>query len=138
VEVQAILSQADSAGPTGVLLFVAAYAISTVLFVPASVLTLGAGAIYGPVLGTAVVSSASTTGCILAFLASRYLVRPIAEDRLADQRLFKALQKRIPERGAKLVLLLRLTPLVPFSLLNYMCGEALASITHRLALNYRS
>lgn len=93
------------------------------LLVPASVLTLGAGALYGPVIGTVVVSAASTTGCTLAFLSSRYLIRPLAEDRLNQNSLFQALQRRIPERGAKLVLLLRLTPLVPFGLLNYMCGE---------------
>eukprot|EP00892_Ulva_mutabilis_P007715 jgi/Ulvmu1/5315/UM022_0109.1 len=119
---QSVLSQVDSAGPAGALVFIAAYAIASVLLVPASVLTLGAGALYGPVIGTLVVSAASTTGCTLAFLSSRYLIRPLAEERLNENKLFKALQKRIPERGPKLVLLLRLTPVVPFGLLNYMCG----------------
>jgi uncharacterized membrane protein YdjX (TVP38/TMEM64 family) len=125
--VQAVLSQADSAGPAGALLFIAAYAIASVLLVPASILTLGAGAIYGPVLGTLVVSAAATSGCTLAFLCSRYVVRPFAEERLASSKLFRSLEKRIPERGAKLVLLLRLTPVVPFSLLNYMCGACTCS-----------
>lgn len=124
--VQGVLSQADSAGPTGVLLFIAAYAVSCVFLIPASVLTLGAGAVYGPVLGTAVVSASSTIGCVLAFLASRYVVRPFAEKQLAQQPLFESLQKRIPERGGKLVLLLRLTPVVPFGLLNYACGKLLS------------
>lgn len=128
VLVQAVLNQADNAGPTGVLLFIATYAVSCVFLIPASVLTLGAGALYGPVLGTAVVSASSTTGCVLAFLASRYLVRPFAEKQLAQQPLFESLQKRIPERGAKLVLLLRLTPVVPFGLLNYACGALLRTV----------
>lgn len=125
--VQAVVNQAENAGPSGVLLFIAAYAISCVFLIPASVLTLGAGAVYGPVLGTAVVSASSTTGCVLAFLASRYLVRPFAEKQLAEQPLFESLQKRIPERGAKLVVLLRLTPVVPFGLLNYACGTLLGT-----------
>lgn len=106
----------------GAVVFIAAYAIASVLLIPASVLTLGAGALYGPVIGTLIVSAASTTGCTLAFLSSRYLIRPLAEERLNSNKLFKALQQRMPERGAKLVLLLRLTPVVPFGLLNYMCG----------------
>ena len=126
---QSVLQQAQSSGPLGALLFVAAYATSTVLFVPASVLTLGAGAVYGPVTGTALVSVASTTGCCLAFVISRYVARPLAERRLAGNALFGKVQKQIPERGAKLVVLLRLTPVVPFTLLNYMCGTCCFTTT---------
>jgi uncharacterized membrane protein YdjX (TVP38/TMEM64 family) len=71
------------------------------------------------------VSIASTTGCTLAFLTSRYLARPFAESKLQNNALFRAIDRRIPERGSKLVLLLRLSPVVPFSVLNYMCGAAI-------------
>jgi uncharacterized membrane protein YdjX (TVP38/TMEM64 family) len=119
--VQAVVDQ--SVGPYGSFIFVATYSIATLLFVPASVLTVGAGAVYGPVYGTALVSVASTLGCVLAFLTARYLARPIVEQRLQGSSLFQNLERRVPERGAQLVLLLRLTPLVPFAPLNYMCGE---------------
>jgi uncharacterized membrane protein YdjX (TVP38/TMEM64 family) len=95
------------------------------LFFPAAVFTLGAGSAFGVVHGTVLASAGSTLGCALAFLISRYAARPFAQKGLSGNRLYKRLETRIPERGAKLVFLLRLTPLVPFSVLNYMCGALL-------------
>lgn len=118
---QAVVDQ--SVGPYGSLIFVATYSTATLFLVPASVLTLGAGAVYGPVYGTALVSLASTLGSILAFLTARYVARPIVEQKLQGSSLFQNLERRVLQRGAQLVLLLRLTPLVPFAPLNYMCGE---------------
>ena len=130
---QVVLEQANA--PFGPALFVAAYATSTLLFVPASALTIGAGAVYGPIYGTALVSCASTLGCTLAFLTSRYLARPVAEERLRGNAVFERLEERLPSRGARLVLLLRLTPAVPFALLNYMCGVPLELLNHMCSTN---
>lgn len=55
----------------GQALFVAAYVAATVLLAPASILTLAAGALYGPLKGTLLVSAASTLGAAIAFLVSR-------------------------------------------------------------------
>jgi uncharacterized membrane protein YdjX (TVP38/TMEM64 family) len=133
VHVQSVLSQAQGSGPVGALVFVAAYAVATVVLVPASVLTLGAGAVYGAGKGTALVSVASTMGCTAAFLVSRYVARPFVERRLEGNRIFQNVQRKIPERGAQLVFLLRLTPTVPFTLLNYMCGTLHRSCIERLS-----
>lgn len=119
---ETVLATAESAGNAGILLFIAVYAASAVVLLPASVLTLGAGAVYGPILGTAIVSVASTLGCTLAFLASRYVARPLAERRLQGNDKFQRIDRLIPERGAKLVFLMRLSPLIPFGILNYSCG----------------
>ena len=119
---QGIVDQAAALGPLGDVIFVCTYALAVTLFIPASVLTLGAGGAYGTLHGTALASAGSTLGCALSFVVSRYLARPLAEERLKGNKLFQRLEKQVPERGAKLVLLLRLTPLVPFGLLNYMCG----------------
>jgi uncharacterized membrane protein YdjX (TVP38/TMEM64 family) len=69
--VQATIDQANEAGWQGVVAFIAVYSISAVLLIPASALTLGAGAVYGPVKGCAIVSVASTLGALLAFCNSR-------------------------------------------------------------------
>ena len=119
---QGVPQQAAQLGPTGDLLYIAVYAVSTAFFMPASVLTLGAGAVYGVLHGTALASVGSTLGCALAFVIARYLARPLVQQRLQQNRMFQNLERKIPERGAKLVALLRLTPLVPFSLLNYASG----------------
>ena len=87
--------------------------------VPGSVLTLTAGFLFGPLLGTAVVSAASTAGAAAAFLIGRYVARPAVERRIAGNARFAAVDAAIGAQGAKIVLLLRLSPLFPFTLLNY-------------------
>jgi uncharacterized membrane protein YdjX (TVP38/TMEM64 family) len=109
----------QAAGPLGPVIFVFAYAAATVLLVPASLLTLAAGFLFGPVLGTALVSLASTAGAAAAFLAGRYLARPAVERRIQGNPRFAAVDAAIGRQGARIVLLLRLSPLFPFTLLNY-------------------
>ena len=109
-------------GVWGVLLFILAYIFATVLFFPASILTIGAGFIFGVLLGTAIVSIAAAVGAALAFLIARYLARDQIEHRVANNPRFKRIDRAIGERGAKLVFLLRLSPLIPFNLSNYFYG----------------
>ena len=109
----------QSAGAAGPLIFIAAYIAATVLLVPASVLTLAAGFLFGPALGTAVVSVASTAGACAAFLVGRYLARPAVQRRIEGNARFSAVDAAIAREGWRIVLLLRLSPLFPFSLLNY-------------------
>ncbi|KAJ9529688.1 hypothetical protein QJQ45_014470 [Haematococcus lacustris] len=126
--VQAIESAAAESGPLGVAAFIAAYAAATVLLIPGSLLTLAAGALYGPLQGTAVVSVASTSGAVLAFLVARYLARPWAEARLAGYPKAQAVVAGVSREGGRLVLLLRLSPLIPFTLLNYALGLTQVSL----------
>ena len=120
--IDAVEKTATSAGPAGPFVFIAAYAIATVALIPASALTLVAGVIYGPITGTAVVSAASTLGATLAFLVSRYLARPFVTQKLQAYPKLAAVQSKVSEDGAKVVFLLRLSPLMPFTLLNYALG----------------
>jgi len=109
-------------GSWGVLLFILVYILATVLFFPASILTIGAGFIFGVLPGTAIVSIAATAGAALAFLIARYLARDQIEHRVANNSTFKRIDQAIGERGARLVFLLRLSPLIPFNLSNYFYG----------------
>jgi uncharacterized membrane protein YdjX (TVP38/TMEM64 family) len=109
-------------GIWGVLLFILVYVLATVLFFPASILTIGAGFIFGVLLGTVVVSIAATAGAALAFLIARYLARDQIERHVANNPRFKRIDRAIGERGAKLVFLLRLSPLIPFNVSNYFYG----------------
>ena len=98
------------------------YIIAVVAFVPASLLTLGAGAIFGIVDGVIYVFVAATIGSCLAFLVSRYLARSAVERKLAGKPKFSAIDRAVAAEGLKIVFLLRLTPAVPFNLLNYALG----------------
>jgi uncharacterized membrane protein YdjX (TVP38/TMEM64 family) len=109
-------------GVWGVLLFILVYVVATMLFFPASILTIGAGFIFGVMLGTVTVSIAATAGAALAFLIARYLARDQIEHKVAGNPRFERIDRAIGERGAKLVFLLRLSPLIPFNLSNYFYG----------------
>lgn len=109
-------------GPLGLVVFVAAYALATVLFVPGWPLTVGAGFTFGLLLGAAAVSLGSILGASLAFLIARFLARQQVERMTAKNKRFQAIDRAIGEQGAKLVFLLRLSPIIPFNLSNYFYG----------------
>jgi uncharacterized membrane protein YdjX (TVP38/TMEM64 family) len=109
-------------GMAGALLFLLGYVAATVAFVPGSLLTVAAGAIFGLAKGTALVFMAATLGAAAAFLVSRYLARPLMERRMAGNDRFAAIDRAIGQEGRKIVFLLRLSPIVPFNLLNYALG----------------
>ena len=109
-------------GPAGMLLYAAVYIAAVVLFVPGIVLTLGAGFLFGLGWGIVVVSVASTTAAALAFLIARYFARDAVERLARKDPRFEAIDRAIGKEGWKVVALLRLSPLVPFSLSNYLYG----------------
>jgi uncharacterized membrane protein YdjX (TVP38/TMEM64 family) len=115
-------------GPWGPLLLGAVYALAVPLFVPGSLLTMGAGFVFGVVLGTITVSLASTLGATAAFLLGRTLARAWVEDKVARNPKFQALDEAVRQQGFKVVLLLRLSPVFPFNLLNYALGLTKVSL----------
>ena len=112
----------DGLGWWGPLIYMAGYIGATVAFVPGSVLTLFAGAIFGLVNGTLYVFIAATIGATLAFLVARYVAREAIENRIQDNQRFAAIDRAVEREGFKIVLLLRLSPIFPFNLLNYALG----------------
>ena len=112
----------DGLGAWGPVAFVAGYAAAVVAFVPGSALTLAAGAAFGVVRGTAYVFVAASLGACAAFLVARHLARSTVERRIAGDRRFAAIDRAIGREGRRIVLLLRLSPVFPFNLLNYALG----------------
>lgn len=98
------------------------YILGTLLLVPASVLTIASGALFGLWVGTLTVSIASTTGAALAFLISRYLARARVARAVQASPKLTALDKAIDDGGWRIVAMLRLSPAVPFNLQNYFYG----------------
>ena len=111
-----------SLGPWGAVVFVVVYVLACVCFVPASLLTLGAGAIFGVGLGGLCVSAGATLGATASFLIGRFLARDWVARRIGTNARFKAVDAAVGREGWKIVLLLRLSPLFPFGLLNYGLG----------------
>lgn len=112
----------DALGWWGPVVFVLGYATATVAFIPGSLLTLAAGAIFGLIEGTVLVFLGATLGSALAFLVARYGARSAVERRLEKNPRFAAIDRAVAEEGLKIVFLLRLSPAFPYNLLNYALG----------------
>lgn len=120
--IESVYAWVDSLGWSGFLIFIIAYILSTVAFIPGSWLTVGAGLLFGVVSGTIAVSIGSVIGAALAFLISRYLAREKIKARFGSNARFRAIDTAIGREGWKIVLLLRLTPVLPFNVSNYLYG----------------
>jgi uncharacterized membrane protein YdjX (TVP38/TMEM64 family) len=119
---RAQLEQYHQAYPVGsAVVFVAIYIAVTALSLPgAAILTLAGGAVFGLVVGTVLVSFASTAGATLAFLAARFLLRDWVQSRFGPR--LESLNDGIEREGPFYLFALRLVPLIPFWLVNLAMG----------------
>jgi len=109
-------------GVAGIFIFIVVYAVATVLLAPGSVLTIGAGFAFGLWKGFLAVSAAATLGASLAFLVARFIARDKIEAMAQRNQKFRKIDNAIGKQGAKLIFLLRLSPVIPFNLSNYFYG----------------
>src|SRR5438105_14043827 len=109
-------------GVTGIFIFIGVYVVATVLLAPGAILTIGAGFAFGLWKGFLAVSAGSTLGAVLAFLVARFIARQKIEAMAKENEKFQRIDRAIGEQGAKLVFLLRLSPVIPFNLSNYFYG----------------
>ncbi len=117
---EALSGWARASGPGGVIAFVLAYVGGSVLALPVWPLTVAAGIAYGAGAGFALALVAGTAGASTAFLAGRTVLRGAVARHLARNPRFAALDDAVSRRGAFLVLLLRLSPLAPYNVVNYV------------------
>ncbi len=106
---------------TMVAAFMAVYIIQTGLALPgATIMSLAAGAIFGPLMGTVYAVISASIGATLAFLLTRYLLRDLVLNRFGSK--LEGINKELEERGLNYLLFLRLVPLFPFFLINLAAG----------------
>jgi uncharacterized membrane protein YdjX (TVP38/TMEM64 family) len=109
-------------GTAGIFIFIGVYAVATVLLAPGAILTIGAGFAFGLWKGFLAVSGGATIGAALAFLVARFIARDKIEAIAQRNDKFRKIDKAIGRQGAKLIFLLRLSPVIPFNLSNYFYG----------------
>eukprot|EP00535_Pseudo-nitzschia_heimii_P001047 CAMPEP_0197188254 /NCGR_PEP_ID=MMETSP1423-20130617/17522_1 /TAXON_ID=476441 /ORGANISM="Pseudo-nitzschia heimii, Strain UNC1101" /LENGTH=343 /DNA_ID=CAMNT_0042640049 /DNA_START=46 /DNA_END=1077 /DNA_ORIENTATION=- len=123
----------------GVFGFMALYFLATIFFVPGSILTLGAGFVFsaalnslgwGVLLGTGAVWVGASLGATASFLLGRYLFRGWVGVLTEKYTIFKALDNALMDKGLRIMVLLRLSPIVPFNVLNYMAGVTGVQLWH--------
>lgn len=121
-------------GLAGPLVFMAIYALGTVLFLPGSVLTLAGGTLFGPVWGTLYSLTGATAGAALAFLIARYIASAWVQRRAGGRA--RQLMQGVEKEGWRFVAFVRLVPLFPFNLLNYALGLTRISLTQYIVASY--
>lgn len=104
------------------MLYAVVYAVCVALLVPASVLSLGAGAIFGVVRGSIVVTIGATAGATLAFILARTIFRGRAEAMAAGNPKLREIDAAIQREGTKLMLLMRVSGFPPFTWINWVLG----------------
>ncbi len=112
----------EGLGSLAPVVFLFGYALAVVAFVPGSLLTAAAGALFGLWQGTLVVFIGASLGACVAFLIARYIARDSIEARLGKHPKFRSVDQAIGKEGLKITFLLRLSPVFPFTLLNYLLG----------------
>jgi uncharacterized membrane protein YdjX (TVP38/TMEM64 family) len=106
------------------------YIASCVALLPAAILTVGAGAAFGVLTGSILVSIGATLGASAAFLVGRYLARDWVRRKLGHNPAFMAIDRAVAEEGWKIVFLTRLAPVFPFFLMNYAYGLTRVPLRH--------
>lgn len=106
-------------GAWGLVLLAAFYTPACLLLIPGSLVTLAGGTLFGLIPGTIAISIGSTIGACAAFLVGRGVARRWVEAKVSNSPRFRAIDQAIGQQGFKIVLLLRLSPVFPFNLLNY-------------------
>ena len=123
------LTWIEGQGTAGMGIYAGLYIFACVFFIPGSLLTLGAGAIYGVVVGSVLVSISSVLGASAAFLVGRYAARSWIAKKIEGNARFSAIDDAVADEGWKIVGLTRLSPIFSFNLLNYAYG--LTRVTFR-------
>ncbi|MBI1849172.1 MAG: TVP38/TMEM64 family protein [Planctomycetes bacterium] len=107
-------------GWLGPMLFVVLYLVATLLALPGAVLTIAGGLAFGMWKGLLVVTIGANLGASAAFLFARFVARSAIEKRLPPR--LQALDRDLEANGLRTILFVRLVPLFPFNVINYLCG----------------
>ena len=119
MQVEGYVRSLGAIGPAAVAL---AYVLCTVLFIPGSAITIGAGTLFGLKTGFLVVLVGANLGALCSFLLARTFLREKVARWAEANPKFRSLDRAIGKQGFKMVLLTRLSPVFPFVLLNYFLG----------------
>ena len=128
--VDALGQKVAALGWAGPVVYVGLYIVGTTILAPSPVMSIAAGVAFGW-WGFPLCVIAATAGATVSFCLSRYLFNDTLEDWLTDRPTFRAAKKAVDEEGWKMQCMLRISPVVPFGLLNYLLG-----LTHTSLFTY--
>jgi uncharacterized membrane protein YdjX (TVP38/TMEM64 family) len=120
ISAQAVEAWVASLGVWAPIGFVLLYGIATIAMVPGSIFDFAGGALFGPYLGTLLDLIGGTLGAALAFLVARYLARDWVEQRAGPRT--QGIMRSVDADGWKFVAFVRLVPIFPYNVMNYLLG----------------
>ncbi|MEL7310281.1 MAG: TVP38/TMEM64 family protein [Pseudomonadota bacterium] len=129
----ALVQWIDANRQTAWIVFIIVYVLATVLMLPGSILTVAAGYVFGVVYGTILVSISSVLGATAAFLVGRSLGRGWVREKIGADARLAAIDKATEKRGFLVMLLLRLSPIFPFNVMNYLMSLTGMSLRNYVA-----
>ena len=110
-------------------MFILTDAAGVVAFIPSTLFTLVGGAVFGFVRGVLYAAAGAALGSTAAFLIGRYIAREAIQRRLARMPRFQSIDRAVAADAARIVFLLRLSPIMPFNVLNYALGLTAIRLT---------
>ncbi len=117
------------------LIYLLVYSIGPTVFFPSLILTILAGAIWGPVYGVFFAITGATIGCSIPFLISRYLFSDVIKEFFGYKR-WQKLKMLVEKNGWKVVAFTRIVPIFPFPALNYLFGITPVPFIHYVVTSY--
>jgi len=121
-DVQELRLVIDEMGMWGIAIFLIIYIIAAVAIVPAALLKVAAGGMFGSFVGVIVASIGSTLGATACFLIARYVASGPLVQRMKQHRRYRKLDRLTERHGAVIVAIVRLVPILPGNLVNYAFG----------------
>ena len=128
INVAQLTEWVEAAGIWAPLVFILAYMVATVFFLPGLVFTIAGGALFGPVWGTLINLTGATLGAVVAFLVSRYVAGDWVRQKTGGR--LQKIMDGVADEGWRFVAFVRLVPLFPFNMLNYALGLTPIRLSH--------
>ena len=128
--VRSLLMKVHSLGAWAPFWFILIYVAGCLTMFPGIILTLSGGVLFGLLRGTLYVATGATLGAVLAFVVSRYLARDWVEEKWGKDPRFRALDQAVAREGWKIVGLIRLSPVFPFTPTNFIFGLTRIPLPH--------
>lgn len=112
----------ENAGALGYIIYVLLFIVIAVFSLPASVVTIAGGVVFGPIVGALLALVGATVGAVAAFLVARYIARGFIVDKFGNNAIFKKIESGVEKNGKDFLILTRLVPVFPYNLQNYAYG----------------
>tara|TARA_B100000315_G_scaffold252520_3_gene289492 strand:+ start:1627 stop:2316 length:690 start_codon:yes stop_codon:yes gene_type:complete len=135
-DVEILVAWIAGYGMLAPLIYIVSRSIGAVFFVPGSLMAITAGVAFGPVWGAVYNLIASTIGAVLAFLVARYVASDYVREKLGSNNRINTAIEGVEAEGWRFVAFVRLVPLFPYNILNYVLGLTRIKVTHFAAASF--